>query len=113
MGKRPHGITVTLYEKTKSGTDAFGNPIYTETAVEVENVLVGSPSNQEIIDQYNFTGKRLAFVLGIPKGDTHTWTDRRIDFFGQSFKSFGPPLTAIQDLIPLKWGQNIMVEKYE
>ena len=37
---RIKGITVVLYEKTLTGTDDFGAPIYNEAAVEVENVLV-------------------------------------------------------------------------
>ena len=50
MGKI-HGITVVLYEKTDSGeSDAFGHPIYTEIPVKVENILVGQPTAQEILD---------------------------------------------------------------
>ena len=33
------GIPVTLYERTKTGEDAFHEPIYTEIPVIVENVL--------------------------------------------------------------------------
>lgn len=112
MGKL-HGITVKLYNKTKTGTDDFGRPIYSETAVNVDNVLVGSPTSQEIVDTLNMTGKRLVYVLGIPKGDTHAWTDRTIEFFGEKFRAIGPPLKAIEDLVPLDWGQNVQVERFE
>ena len=33
------GIDIILYEKTKTGEDAFHAPIYTETPVTVHNVL--------------------------------------------------------------------------
>lgn len=113
MGSRIHGITVTLYEKTQSGTDDFGRPVYTETPVQVDNVIVGEPMGTEAIDTLNLTGKRLAYNLGIPKGDTHTWTDRRIDFFGQSFRAIAAPTEGIEDLVPLQWNRKIQVERYE
>ena len=70
------GIAVTLYDRTQTGTDEFGAPTYAETPVVVENVLVGEPSTQDIIDEINLSGKQLAYTLAIPKGDDHVWTDR-------------------------------------
>ena len=42
------GIKVTLYEKTQTGTDSFGAPIYEEKPVEVENVLVAEPLTEDL-----------------------------------------------------------------
>ena len=42
------GITIKLLERTQTGADAFNRPIYTETVTEVENVLVGEPTTEEI-----------------------------------------------------------------
>ena len=112
MGK-PHGIAVTLYTKTKSSTDDFGAPVYTETAVTVENVIIGEPTTEEITDVLNLYGKRLAYTLGIPKGDTHDWTDRKVSFFGQNFRTFGEVTQGIEDLIPLSWNKKVRVARYE
>ena len=112
MGTRLHGISITLYDKVQTGTDGFNRPTYTETAVNVDNVLVGQPTSEQAVEVLNVTGKRAAYVLGIPKGDTHTWTDRTVEFFGEKFKTITFPTTGIQDLSPLDWGQNIMVERY-
>lgn len=112
MGKI-HGITVVLYEKTDTGeSDAFGHPIYTEIPVKVENILVGQPTAQEILDTYNLTGKKAVYSLGIPKGDTHIWTDRKIEFFGETWKAIALPVSGIEDLVPLDWNQTIKVERY-
>lgn len=112
MGKI-HGITVVLYEKTDTGeSDAFGRPIYTETPVEVENVLVGQPTAQEVLDTYNLTGKKAVYTVGIPKGDTHTWADRKIEFFGETWKAIALPVSGIDDLVPLDWNKTIQVERY-
>ena len=36
-----HGITVRLYVKSQTGTDAFNAPVHAETPIDVPNVLVG------------------------------------------------------------------------
>ena len=81
------GIDITLYSKTQTGEDRFHDPIYEETPVTVHNVLVGEPSAEEITTELQLTGRRLAYTLAIPKGDTHDWTDAKVEFFGQTFRA--------------------------
>lgn len=107
------GIRVTLYEQTQTGTDAFNDPIYTETAINVDNVLVYPSTQTEILETVNLYGRKAVYTLGIPKGDTHNWENRRIDFFGQSWRSFGIPSQGIEDMIPLDWNMKVTVERYE
>lgn len=108
-----HGISIILYEKTEAGTDPFGKPIYTEAPLVVENVLIGEPSSEDIVDALNLYGKRVAYTLGIPKGDMHTWEDSTVEFFGQRFRTIGFPAQGIEDLIPLAWNKKVKVERYE
>ena len=110
---RIQGVTIQLYEKTESGKDAFNRPIYTETITDVDNVLIGEPSTEDIEDTLNLTGKRLAYTLAIPKGDTHTWTDRKVGFFGEVFRTIGNPTQGIEANIPLSWNKKVKVERYE
>ena len=112
------GITVTLYEKTlKDDPDPFGAPVYTETAVTVDNVLVGQPTTEDIADAERLYGKKIVFVLGIPKGDAHEWQDRRItwkDAYGRTWdtRSFGFPVTGVEENIPGPWHKKVWVEAY-
>ena len=105
------GITVMLYDKVQTGTDPFGAPVYSETPVPVDNVLVAPVSSEEL-DIVNLYGKKATYQLGIPKGDTHNWRDRRVDFFGQSWRTFGFPTEGIEELIPLAWNKKVMVEQF-
>jgi hypothetical protein len=107
------GRTVILYDRVRTGTDPFNRPVYEDVPTEVDNVLIGSPSAEEIIDTLNLTGKRAAYTLGIPKGDTHVWTDRKVEFFGEVFRTIAMPNKGQEELIPLDWSQNVMVERYE
>lgn len=107
------GITITLYEATESGKNAFNEPIYTETPVEVENVLIAPSSQSEILDAMNLYGRKAVYVLGIPKGDTHEWENRKVEFFGETWQVFGIPSEGLEHLIPLDWNKKVMVERYE
>ena len=112
MGSRLHGVTVILYNKTQTGTDAFNHPVYAETAVPVDNVLIGEPSTQEIVDTLNLTGKKLAYTLAIPKEDANIWTDKTVEFFGEKFRTIGGATQGIESLIPLSWNKKVKVERY-
>ena len=107
------GIPVKLYERILSGTDEFDHPVYTETPVIVENVLVAPASTPEILDTLNLTGKKAVYNIAIPKGDSHTWQDCRVDFFGQSWRVIGLPQQGIDENIPGAWNQKWMVKRYE
>ena len=68
---------MTLYERTQTGEDDFGAAVYSETPVTVHNVLVGEPETADLVNELQLYGKRLAYVLAIPKGDTMTGRARR------------------------------------
>lgn len=106
------GITVTLYERVQAGTDPFGHPVYEETPVQVDNVLVAPASVTEILDMKHLTGKKAVYNIAIPKGDQHTWEDNRVDFFGESWRVLSFPQQGIDEMIPLDWNQKWMVERY-
>lgn len=105
------GITVTLYTETESGKDELNRPVYKHVPVEVKNVLVGSPSEQEITDVLNLTGRKVTYVLGIPKGDANEWTDKIVEFFGETFRTIGAPIQGIDSLIPMEWNKKVRCER--
>lgn len=110
---RLRGIAVVLYTKTKVGEDEFGAPVYEELPEVVNDVLVGEPEGSDVTDTLNLTGKRLAYTLAIPKGDNHEWRDRKVEFFGRKFRTFGEPVEGIEGMIPLQWNKKVKVERYE
>lgn len=106
------GIPVVLHSRVQTGLDAFNAPVYTETPVTVENVLVTPVSADAVIGDLQLYGKRSVYELCLPKGDTNDWTDCRVDFFGQSFRVFGPVQEYIAGLVPLDWDKKVKVERY-
>ena len=107
------GITVLLHVRTQSGVDALNNPVYTVETVPVDNVLIGEPSTDDVTSSINLEGKRLAYVLGIPKGDAHDWTDTVVEFFGKRFRTFGDTVQGIEANVPTPWHKKVWVERYE
>lgn len=106
------GITVTLYERTQTGKDAFNAPVYDETPVSVENVLVSPVASAEIVNDLQLYGKRAEYELCIPKGDTHVWDDRTVEFFGSTWRTFGFSMLLIDDMVPLDWNRKVKVARY-
>lgn len=106
------GTTVQLVVGTVTGYDPLGKPIETEELVNVDDVLVGQPSTDDITSSIQLYGKRIDYVLGIPKGDTHNWTDATVYIWGEKFRTIGYPMTGEQENIPLRWGKNVKVERY-
>ena len=107
-----HGITVRLYVKLQTGTDAFNAPVYAETPIDVPIVLVGEPTAEDIVNDLQLYGKRIAYTLGIPKGDAHDWENAIVEFFGKKFRTYGGVTQGIDDLIPLLWNKKVKVERY-
>lgn len=106
------GVDVILYEKRRVGTDDFGVPVYTETPVRIENVLVCPASSDDIQLSTQIYGKRAAYTLAVPKGDLHKWEDSKVEFFGRIWRTFGWMTKGIEENIPLAWNGKIQVELY-
>lgn len=109
------GVTIRLLTRTQTGTDEFDRPVYVETPVEVENVLVGEPSAADLPAALDLTGRRAVYVLGIPKGDAHTWENCRVilpEPFAGTYQVIGIPTAGIEANIPLKWNRKVLVERY-
>lgn len=107
------GETVILLEKTKTGVDPFGADVFSEQEVPVKDVLIGTPSTDAAVSDLNLLGKKLQFVLGIPKGDNHNWKDKTVIIRGEKFKTYGYPLTQTAENVPGKWNTQVKVERYE
>lgn len=112
------GTTVTLYEQTQTGEDIFGTPIIEEIPVTVEDVLVGEPTTDDITTASALYQKVIRYMLGIPKGDTHDWKDKKVswtDAYGMVHicRTFGYPITGIETNIPTRWHMKVRCEDYE
>ena len=107
------GVPVTLYKKTQTGVDAFNNPTYSVQAEIVNNVLVGQPTTDDVTSSISLYGKRIEYMLGIPKGDAHDWRDATVVIFNRTFRTFGDVIEGIEENIPTPWHKKVRVERCE
>lgn len=107
------GIDITLYSKTATGTDAFGQKTYSTSAVTVSNVIVAPSTAEEINDTLEFYGKKAEYTLCIPKGDNHSWDNVDVEFFGKKYHTIGPAKEYIESNLPLSWNKQVRVERIE
>lgn len=107
------GATVTLHVRTQAGMDAFNNPVYSDSTVQVEDVLIGQPTTEEITSSIDLYGKRIEYMLGVPKGDTHNWEDTIVEFFGERYRTFGFTVQGIEANVPTRWHKKVRVARVE
>lgn len=107
------GISIILYDIVQTGTDDFNKPTYSETPVTVDNVLVYPSTSEEVTGTLNLTGKKAVYTMAIPKGDSHEWKNRNVEFFGDTFHTIGEPIKGIDANIPLLWNTKVEVEIIE
>lgn len=112
MASLIRGITVTLFEKTVTGADAFEAPIYTETPVEVTNVLISPVSSEDLTGEAQLDGKKEVCEISIPKKNTNTWENCRVEFRGQKWRTFGFVQQLITENVPLDWDRKVKAERY-
>lgn len=108
-----HGIEITLIDKVETGRDDFNSPVYEDKEIKVQDVIVGRPESEDVVNALSLYGKRTEYILGIPKGDTHEWEDREVIILGKRYRTFGHIIEGIEDLVPLRWHKKIRVERYE
>lgn len=106
------GTSVSLLIKTKYGENPLGEVVYEERWEQVDDVLIGEPTSEDSVAEMNITGKRIAYVLGIPKDDTHMWHDTLVSFFGETFRTIGYPIQGIEENVPTRWHKKVKVERY-
>lgn len=107
------GASVVLYERTQAGVDAFSDPVYDTQPVTVENVLIGQPTTDEVTSGIDLYGKKTEYMLGLPKGDAHNWTDATVVIFGEPFQTFGATIQGIEANVPTPWHKKVRVCRYE
>lgn len=107
------GMTVGLHVRTQAGVDAFNDPVWTDTVIPVDNVLVGQPTTDEITSSIDLYGKKTEYMLGIPKGDEHDWEDTVVEFFGRAWQTFGQTIQGIEANVPTAWHKKVRVARYE
>ena len=110
------GVTVTLEKKTQTGTDGFGQPIYTSESISVNDVLVGEPTTEDITNNLAMYGKTIVYTLAVPKGDMNDWEDTYVTLpepMGGTFHTVGIPTAGIEENIPTRWNKKVHLERFE
>ena len=106
------GISIELKVKTLESIDDFGQKVYNDKWETIPNVLVGSPSAEDVTTALQMHGKKIRYQLAIPKGDMHSWEDTDVRL-PEPFKGIYhtvDTIAGIENMIPLKWNKKVSIE---
>lgn len=110
------GVTIQIVVKTKTGTDDFNQPIFSEATEDVNDVLVGEPSTDDIVNAQTLHGAKVVYKLAIPKGDSHDWNGTRVilpEPFEGEYITVGIATAGIEANVPTRWNKKVLLERYE
>ena len=110
------GIDIQVLHKTVTGYDWANQPIYSSEWVTVNNVLVGEPTTDDITQALDLYGKKVTYMLAIPKGDETDWENTQVKLpapFVGIYNTVGIPTAGIEVNIPLKWNKKVKIERVE
>lgn len=109
------GVPIILNEQVVTGTDSYNREITEEMPVTIENVVVGQPTSDDILNEYNLSGKTISYVLAIPKDDNHNWENTTVEFYGRKWRTVGLPQEYMGDFMgkDFPWNKKVKVTAYE
>lgn len=104
---------IQIKTRTQTGKDALNHPIYTEDWEEVSGCVVGSPSSEDIENEMNLSGKRIAYEVFLPNDDTHTWAGSEVRIKGKQYRVIGDVKESFVSFSHIPCNKLISVEAYE
>ena len=109
------GIPIILNELVVTGVDDFNREIIEESPVTIENVVIGQPTSDDILNEVNLSGKTISYMLAIPADDDHNWENTTVEFYGKKWRTVGAPIKYMDGFMGAKfpWNKKIKVTAYE
>lgn len=104
--------TIQIKIRTQVGVDELNRPIYKETWEEIAGCVVGSPSSEDIENEINLSGKRIAYEIFLPNKDTHTWTGASVKIKDKEYRVIGDVKESFVRFSHIPCNKLISVEAY-
>lgn len=105
--------TIQIKTRTQTGKDALNHPTYAEEWEDVSGCVVGSPSTEDIENEMNLSGKRIAYEVFLPNEDTHPWAGASVRIKGKEYRVIGDVKESFVSFSHIPCNKLISVEAYE
>ena len=105
------GTTLTFVKRTASGTDAMGNPTYTESDVEVDDCLIApitEPASAR--EQQAMAQSKDQVRIHLPKAYTGDVSDSTVGWNGKTFRLDSDSVKFMDENTPTRWNRYFRAE---
>lgn len=104
-----HGETVKVLRPSIAGMDAYNTPIRKWSEESVGNVLVGSPTQDNVATSVNPEGLLVSMPLYFPRSYQGTLRDCKVIVRGIEYRVIGDPVALDGGLTPTSWNMQVNV----
>lgn len=96
-------VTVRVVRRVRSGTDAYGGPLWRDEEEEVPGVLV-TPGSTSDLEASRPEGSTVTMTFHFPKGYGRALKGCSIEYGGGTYRVVGDPRPYIAEGTPGPWG---------
>ena len=105
------GETVKVLRPSVNGMDAYNTPIRKWSKESVDNVLVGSPSPDDVATSAEPDGLRVSLPLYFPRSYHGALRGCRVGVRGTEYQVVGDPMPLDGGLTPTAWNMQVNVSR--
>ena len=105
--------TIQIKTRTQTGVDELNRPTYEVIWEDVSGCVVGSPSSEDVENEMNLSGKRIAYEILLPNNDTHTWAGTDVKIQDKPYRVIGDVKESFISFSHIPCNKLISVEAYE
>ena len=105
--------TIQIKTRTQTGVDELNRPTYEVVWEDVSGCVVGSPTSDDVKNELNMSGKRIAYEILLPNEDAHTWAGSEVKIKGKPYRVIGDVKESFVSLPHIPCNKLISVEAYE
>lgn len=105
------GTTLSFKLHTATGTDAMGNPTYSEATINVDDCLIAPISEPSTArEQQAIAQSKDQVRIHLPKAFTGDVSDSEVDWDGKTFKLDSDSVVFMAGNTPTRWNRYFRAE---
>lgn len=102
---------MSFVKRVQDGTDDFNNPKYTTETLEIDDCLIGPPTEPYDRVESAALDRNVTLVrVHLPKTDKRDVSNSEFDYEGETFRVIGKAVAFMEGNTPTRWNRYMRAE---